>query len=174
MWSWCTPAMTFALRPATASAVLNAAVRPTASSAECTRKRDPLHRAVIRKAGALGIGNRQHERDALRLANHRDDVEVGRQALAGGQREHVAARVKLGVKRGEQDREVALAAGQRLRQRSGPCCFKNRWNSEAIASPEGSSPGPSGGVSWPAASSRRSTNACTSGSDWTARETWRS
>src|SRR5206468_12347543 len=97
--------------------------------------------------------------------HHRDDVELGCQAGLGRDREDVPASVKLGVERGEQDGEVALAGRRRLGrgQRSGPCWRKKRWNSEAIASPEGRSVGPSAVVSWPAASSRRSTNACTSG-----------
>jgi hypothetical protein len=57
---------------------------------------------------------------------------------------------------------------------SGPRCRRNRWKSRAMESPLGRSCGRMLGSSSSAACSRRSTKACTSGSLWTASETWRS
>jgi hypothetical protein len=100
---------------------------------------------------------------------HDDDRIDALRTPRAGRARSVGSVVQLGPQRLQQLAEVA-----RTRQRSGPCCRRKRWNSDAIASPEGRSPGPSGVVSRAAACSRRSTKACTSGSDWTAWLTWRS
>ena len=68
-----------------------------------------------------------------------------------------------------------LPGGRALGQLSlGPRWRRKRWNSRAMTSPEGRSVGSRSDSSSSAARSRRSTKACTSGSLWTASDTWRS
>ena len=132
--------------------------RPRSADAR-GRPRAPAHPGVgASQPHCLGRAERQALRGRRRAETGVREERQGRGGAAGAPRQP-----------GARDRP-----GPPGPPASGPRWRRKRWKSRAIESPLGRSCGPMPGSSSSAACSRRSTKACTSGSLWTASETWRS
>ena len=101
--------MTLHEMPARASAVLTAAVSPTAASAECTRKRDPGGEVVVAEAERVGALAPHHGGQPLGLADRRVRRERLEVCLVVHDDEHEGPRAQLGLCGFQQDLQVSFA-----------------------------------------------------------------